>query len=59
MIDFPWVRVMKEGEKFLHALDISSVWVPVTENNTKQWKSREYALEGHRGSKSPFYLPVC
>lgn len=59
MIDFPRVRVMKEGEKFLHALDISSAWVPVTENNTKQWKSREYALEGHRGSKSPFYLPVC
>lgn len=59
MIDFPRVRVMKEGEKLLHALDRSSTWVLVTENNTKQWKSREHALEGHWGSKSLFYLPVC
>lgn len=58
MIDFPWVRVIEGGEKFLHALDISSVG-PSNREQHKAMEVQEYALEVYRGSKSPFYLPVC
>ena len=38
---------MKEGEKLLHVLDMSSTWVSVTENTAKQCKPREHSPEGN------------